>query len=66
MEGLSERGFFREEKTNEMSNIDGEEIIEYHPRPRLKENCHQFLRYGTANIDEAISFRILVLIFLYG
>ena len=52
IEGLSERGYFREEKTGEMSNIDGEEIIEYLPRPILKENCNKFLKYGTANIDD--------------
>ncbi len=52
MEGLSERGFFTEEKTDEVNKTDGEEIIEYQPKPRLRENCHKFLKYGTANIDD--------------
>jgi hypothetical protein len=52
MEGISERGFFREDKTGEMSSVDGEEIIEYTPMSRLRENCHKFQRYLTANIDD--------------
>jgi hypothetical protein len=52
LEGISERGFFREEKTGEMSNVDGEEIIEYLQSSRLRENCPKFLKYGTANIDD--------------
>ena len=52
MEGLSERGFLREEKTGEMSSIDGEEIIEYQPKPKLSENCVKFMKYGAAKIDD--------------
>ena len=52
IEGLSQRGFVIEEKTGEMSNIDGKEIIEYQPRSWLRENCDKFRKYGTADIDD--------------
>lgn len=33
-----------------MSN-DGEKIIQYFTTSKLRENCHRFLSYGTADID---------------
>jgi hypothetical protein len=53
VEGLSERGFLNEDRTGEMSNVDGEEIIEYTPTARLSKNCDKFLKYGTANVDDS-------------
>ncbi|MFY9872283.1 MAG: hypothetical protein WAK17_21440 [Candidatus Nitrosopolaris sp.] len=52
LEGLSERGFFREDKTGEANRVDGEEIIEYTPTAKLNKNCPKFLKYVTANIDD--------------
>ena len=36
-----------------MSNVDGEEIIEYTLNTKLTKNCHKFLQYGTADIDDS-------------
>lgn len=42
----------REEKTGEVSTADGEEIIQYFTSSKLKDNCHIFIKYGIASIDE--------------